>query len=193
MKGNSIPNQNSRRKEKKTTLQAKFQDQTECQQIEDKPTISSISSLQMKGISYLNKNLETEKNPKKQGFQKIITSKIKFPSDSFGPKPNSFLLASKESSNEDIPLDSENSNIFNKIKKLKQNGENFSLSELGSEESKNESSKEEYDSLKSFYNTNPSHLAKEEDEFWRYERDEEILNKHYKNVFGFVIEEKVGK
>lgn len=174
---------------------------------DEPPTFNSTfpnSNVKLKTISELNEL--AEKKHKK--IERKKTGAVKFKSDCFGPKAKSHILLSKLDCFEDIPLEAENSLIMNKIaglikKKRAENDriEENSCSELQEESfSEGEEKEDEEDkekkphkniSLKSFYDTDSVHAAKYEDEFWRYERDEHILNTHYKEIFGIPIEEKL--
>lgn len=152
-----------------------------------RPIVPTTPTMKPKSMTSLNeKNKNFSKEPAKR------KSTITFMAKSFGPKAKSYIMSSKETLHEQIPEDSQNSNIFTKMLKIKNQAiPRASLSQLDSSEYSFDG--EEFDSLKSFFQTRTSQLAKDEDNFWRYEREEEILNKHFKNIFGFVIEEKLSE
>lgn len=126
-----------------------------------------------------------KKNPKvSEAFPSIhhqtqfLEDKKKFDSHRFGPKIHSIRPESKNSLFEFSP---ENPAKFReKSKNNEEIEEEEQISEMSSYYSKIEIGNQKKDfSIKSFYNTESIHAAKEEDDFWRYERKFNIINRRF--------------
>lgn len=97
---------------------------------------------------------------------------------SFGPKASFISMKSKSDLDEESPKGNENLKIFHKLNSLKENLTelHFNHTELELEDCPEYNN---LDTLENFNNTDPSQIAKNEDEFWRYERKEQIIGKHF--------------
>lgn len=132
------------------------------------------------------KTLETQKTTQKKRrktcqratsipFTPINTIK-KIEKRSFGPKSYSSLPKSKEEISEDLPIESENHDIFKRMGISK----NSLIQFISHSEARSTSYKF---SLNVIYNTNNSSIAKNEDDFWRYEREHKIMDADIQNIF----------
>lgn len=159
--------------------------------IDTAPTLPCTPTLKGKFMSHFSPNHKNQSNL----CQKFLSQTNKT-QNKFGPKISFCSISSKEELGNEFPLEDQNMNLFKKLNEV--DGKFFSdniisHSEFEIDDDDIFSEKSGFHTVKNFLNTDSLQAAKDEDRFWRYEREEKFIGKLFNDDIEVDLEEKISK